>query len=82
MTKSSAGDEREQSRWRQQIASIIETQLARSPFLLQGRAVMRQLSHERESWPLLVPLLLFIFVIVYRRERQKLRAAAEELEEE
>jgi hypothetical protein len=83
MTKRSANQEQqEQPRWRRQAASIIETQIARSPFLLQGRAVLRQLRHERESWPFLIPLLLFVFVAVYRRERQKLRAVEQELEDD
>jgi hypothetical protein len=83
MTKRSANNEQqEQPRWRRQAASILETQIARSPFLLQSRAVLRQLRHERESWPFLIPLLLFVFVTVYRRERQKLRAVAEELEDD
>jgi hypothetical protein len=82
MTKKSDDSQQEQPRWRRQAASIIETQIARSPFLLQSRAVLRQLRHERESWPFLIPLLLFVFVTVYRRERRKLRAVEQELEDD
>jgi hypothetical protein len=82
MRKRSADEQQEQPRWRRQAASILETQIARSPFLLQSRAVLRQLRHERESWPFLIPLLLFVFVTVYRRERQKLRAVEQDLDEE
>jgi hypothetical protein len=82
MTKRSADDEQQEPpRWRRQVDSIVETQIARSPFLLQSRAVLRQLRHERESWPLLIPLLLFVFVIVYRRERRKLMEVEQELDD-
>ena len=81
MTKRS-DDPQQEPRWRRQVESILETQIARSPFLLQGRAVLRQLRHERESWPFLIPLLLFVFVSVYRRERRKLREVEEELDDE
>jgi hypothetical protein len=82
MSKQSADEApREQPRWRSQVESILETQIARSPFLLQGRAVLRQLRHERESWPLLLPLLIFVFVRAYRQERRKVLAAQREIEE-
>ena len=68
-------------RWRRQLDSVIETQISRSPFLVQSRAVLRQLRYERENWPLLIPLLLVIFVAVYRRERRKLLQLEENLEE-
>jgi hypothetical protein len=61
----------EQSRWRRQVDSIVETQIARSPFLTQSRAVWRQLEHERESWPILLPLVLLAFAYVYARERRR-----------
>jgi hypothetical protein len=48
---------------------------------VQGRAVLRQLRHERESWPLLIPLLLFVFFVVYRRERRKLLIVQQDVED-
>ncbi len=60
------------SRWRQQVDAILETQITRFPFLVQSRAVLRQLEHERESWPILIPFVLVVFALVYRSERRKL----------
>ena len=62
------------STWRRQITNIFETQIARYPFLVQLRAVWRQLQDERESWPILLPVLLVVFAVVYRRERKKVAA--------
>jgi|GEM_PF-1059814 len=59
--------------WRRQVGNIVETQIARFPFLVQARAVWRQLEDERESWPLLIPLVLALFVGFYRAERAKMR---------
>ena len=81
MTHSSDTNEREPSRWQRQVDSIIETQINRYPYLVQGRAVLRQLRHERESWPLLIPLLLFVFIVVYRRERRKLLIVQQDVED-
>ncbi|GAB4433246.1 MAG: hypothetical protein OHK0015_21790 [Chloroflexi bacterium OHK40] len=72
----------ERSTWRRQIEAIIETQIARSPFLVQMRAVLRQLRYERENWPLLIPFLLAWFFFVYRRERGRLLALQRRLEED
>jgi hypothetical protein len=76
-----SGGAREESRWRSQVNAIIETQIARSPFLVQSRAVWRQLDHERENWPLLLPLVLLVFAAVYLRERRKVFAVQRALEE-
>lgn len=65
--------------WRRQLNAIVETQLARHPFLVQMRAVFRQLRYERESWPILLPVLMALFVIVYWRERRKVLAIARDL---
>jgi hypothetical protein len=81
MSHSSDTNEREPSRWQRQVDSIIETQINRYPYLVQGRAVLRQLRHERESWPLLIPLLLFVFFVVYRRERRKLLIVQQDVED-
>lgn len=67
--------------WRRQIDAIVETQIARHPFLVQSRAVLRQLEHERESWPLLVPFLLVVFFLTYRSQRRKVFAIQRELED-
>jgi hypothetical protein len=62
----------EEARWRRQLKNIIETQLARYPLLVQLRAIWRQLQDERESWPMLIPVLLIIAIGTYRAERMKL----------
>lgn len=62
------------SRWRRQVDNIFETQIARFPFLVQMRAVWRQLQDERESWPILLPVVALIFLFVYRRERKLVEA--------
>lgn len=67
--------------WRRQIDAIVETQIARYPFLVQSRAVLRQLEHERESWPLLIPFLLVVFLLTYRSQRRKVFAVQRELED-
>lgn len=58
------------STWRRQLNNVIETQIARYPFLVQLRAVWRQLLDEREHWSVLLPILAIVFVVVYRRERK------------
>jgi hypothetical protein len=63
-----------ESSFRRQINNAIETQIASRPLLAQFRAVLRQLQDERENWPILLPLLLTLFVIVYRRERARIAA--------
>lgn len=63
-----------ESVWRRQIANIFETQISRYPFLVQMRAVWRQIQDERESWPILIPMLVVLFYIVYRRERKLVEA--------
>lgn len=80
-TKPESDGERREPRWRSQVDAILETQIARYPFLVQGRAVLRQLQHERESWPLLVPLLLVVFYLTYRSERRKLFAAQRDMQD-
>lgn len=80
MAQPPAGDPpQEPSRWRRQADAIVETQIARYPFLVQSRAVMRQLQHERESWPLLVPFLLVVFYLTYRSARKKVLAVERDL---
>lgn len=81
MSNQNANAQPQQSLWRRQLDSIIETQIARYPFLVQSRAVLRQLGYERENWPLLVPMLLFVFFVVYRMERRKVLRLQEELED-
>lgn len=68
------------SRWRRQVDAILETQITRFPFLVQSRAVLRQLEHERESWPVLIPFVLVVFALVYRSERRKVFAVQRSLE--
>lgn len=63
-----------QSAFRRQINNALETQIASRPLLVQLRAVLRQLQDERENWPILLPLLLVLFVVVYRRERSRIAA--------
>jgi hypothetical protein len=58
------------SAWKRQVNNIFETQISRYPFLVQMRAVWRQLQDEKESWPVLLPLIVLIFYFVYRRERK------------
>jgi hypothetical protein len=70
----------EPSRWRRQVDAILETQITRFPFLVQSRAVLRQLEHERESWPILIPFVLVVFALVYRSERRKVFAVQRSLE--
>lgn len=60
--------------WRRQVNNILETQISRYPFLVQMRAVWRQLQDERESWPILLPILALFFFFVYRRERKIVEA--------
>jgi len=69
------------SRWRRQVDAILETQITRFPFLVQSRAVLRQLEHERESWPILIPFVLVVFALVYRSERRKVFAVQRNLED-
>lgn len=63
-----------QSAFRRQFNNVLETQIASRPLLVQLRAVLRQLQDERESWPIILPLLLVLFVVVYRRERARIAA--------
>jgi hypothetical protein len=56
--------------WRRQASNILETQIARFPFLVQLRAVWHQLQDEREHWPWLLPVLAVVFLAVYCRERK------------
>ncbi len=65
--------------WRRQVNNILETQIARYPFLVQMRAVSRQLQDEREAWPVLIPLLIVLFAGFYRAERARVRRRIEEL---
>lgn len=59
--------------WRRQVNNILETQIARYPFLVQARAVWRQLQDEREAWPVLIPFLLLLFAGFYRAERARVK---------
>lgn len=59
------------SQFRRQIDTIIETQIARFPFLVQMRAVLRGLEHERENYPWLLPFLTLVFLFTYRRARRR-----------
>lgn len=68
-----------QSTFRRQIETILETQIARYPFLVQMRAVWRQLQEERESWILLLPLALILFVVTYRAERKRVNTILRDL---
>lgn len=61
-----------ESAFRRQFNNVIETQIASRPLLAQLRAVLRQLQDERENWPILLPLLLALFVVVYRHERARI----------
>jgi hypothetical protein len=61
------------------VDAILETQIARYPFLVQMRAVLRQLEHERESWPLLIPFLLIVFALTYRSQRRRVFAIERDL---
>ncbi|HMQ29533.1 MAG TPA: hypothetical protein PKD53_02350 [Chloroflexaceae bacterium] len=76
--QSDAGPEAE-SAWRRQVNNILETQIARRPFLVQMRAVWRQLQDERAIWPVLLPLVAVVFYLVYRRERRLVVAALREV---
>ncbi len=67
------------SPWQRQVRNLMETQIARYPLLVQLRAIWRQLADERPSWPYLIPLLLIVGIGTYRAERNKIRAAIEEL---
>ncbi|MCS6880589.1 MAG: hypothetical protein RMK84_13465 [Oscillochloridaceae bacterium] len=72
--------ETEQDRlWLRQLKAVIETQIARRPFLFQMRAVARQLRYERAHWPVLIPFLLLVFLVVYRRERARVLEVARRL---
>ncbi len=80
MFKRPGPNESEQDRlWLRQFRAVIETQIARRPFLFQMRAVARQLGYERERWPLLLPFLLVVFLFVYRRERARVLEVARRL---
>lgn len=72
-------DRGSQSTWRRQAGNIVETQIARHPFLVQMRAVWRQLQDERESWPILLPVVAVVFFLVYRRERKFVKRVVSEL---
>ncbi|MBP1467561.1 hypothetical protein EYB53_017745 [Candidatus Chloroploca sp. M-50] len=69
------------SRWQREINNILEVQIARYPFLVQMRALMRQLQDERANWPVLLPLLFVFFVLVYRNERKKVKRLLRHLAE-
>ncbi len=80
MAQYSAGEgQRLPSRFRSQVESVFETQIARYPFLVQMRAVLRQLEHERENWPILIPFLLVVFLFTYRRARKRVLEIEREL---
>jgi hypothetical protein len=68
-----------ESAWRRQVDNILETQIARYPFLVQMRAVWRQLQDEREHWSWLLPVLAVVFLVVYRRERKFVAAVVRDL---
>lgn len=53
----------------QQLSNALDTLIASNPLLVQLRAIGRQLQDEREHLPLLLPLLVILFIVVYRRER-------------
>ncbi|RRR65960.1 MAG: hypothetical protein EI684_21620 [Candidatus Viridilinea halotolerans] len=57
-----------------QLNTALETLLASNPLFVQVRALLRQLEEEREHWPVLLPLLAMLFVVVYRRERARVQA--------
>ncbi len=76
---SEPGDAEGEPLWRRQLHAIIETQIARHPFLFQMRAVARQLRYERENWSILIPLLGLLFAAVYWRERRRVFALARKL---
>lgn len=76
---SEPADAEGQPLWRRQLHAIIETQIARHPFIFQMRAVARQLQYERENWSILIPLLLLIFAAVYWRERRRVFALTRKL---
>ncbi len=65
--------------YRRQFDNVIETQIARYPLLVQLRAVWRQLQDERESWSLVLPVTLLIFLITYRMERKRIKALLRDL---
>jgi hypothetical protein len=65
--------------WLRQVESILETQIARYPFLVQSRAVIRQLEHERKDWPWLLPLLAAFFFFTYRNARKQVLKVEREL---
>lgn len=81
MTQGSApgGAQKGPSLWRRQAESILETQIARYPFLIQSRAVVRQLEHERKDWPWLLPILAVVFFFTYRSARKRVLAVEREL---
>ncbi|MGQ9927919.1 MAG: hypothetical protein ACUVS4_13735 [Chloroflexaceae bacterium] len=80
MFKRPKPQESEQDRlWLRQVQAMIETQIARRPFLFQMRAVARQLGYERKHWPVLLPFLLVVFLVVYRRERARVLEVARRL---
>ncbi|NJN16448.1 MAG: hypothetical protein HC822_09350 [Oscillochloris sp.] len=70
-----------ESTFRRQMNNIVETQLTRFPFLVQMRALWRQLQDERESWPILLPVLLILFIGFYRSERAKVRALIRDIQD-
>ncbi len=72
-------DSGQERRWLRQLKAVIETQIARRPFLFQMRAVARQLRYEREHWSVLIPFLLLVFIVVYRRERARVLELARRL---
>jgi hypothetical protein len=59
--------------WKRQARNVIETQIARYPFLVQSRAVWNQLQDEREHWLVLIPALVVVAIMAYRNERRRLR---------
>jgi hypothetical protein len=70
---------RNEAAWRRQVNNIFETQIARFPFLVQLRAVWRQLEDEREHWSWLLPVLAVVFLVAYRRERKFVAAVIREV---
>lgn len=67
------------SLWRRQLNNILETQISRFPFLVQMRAVYRQLQDEdRAAWPYIIGLLLLVFIGTYRGERKRVRQSQAE----
>lgn len=55
---------------------MLQDAVNRMPYVPQARIFWRDLQAEREWWPIVLPLLVWVGWRTYRRERRKLQSRA------